>query len=273
MGARCFEVTFEELPRLWGKLSGWQRLSYTTIGTYYLVGFTQFFFTLVPFFFFATGIMPARMSFVDFIVKGGPIAIFGTSIYLYVQNWMCQPSTERGIHWRGMVLKFACWPVFLMGLLLSLINAEIPYIPTAKKAVTGYFTPFARPLVVQSVLFVLTVTAVLLHRRYFMDETALIFTYEKVWGMIAFSLAAFLMALGGILAAMEANHITVEEPWQNVDLSMISVPKVHKRIAYALHRNARMSELASAPGGGGEITEWYSKLNYYDILNASVCIL
>ena len=51
-----FEVTFVEMPKLFRKLTGWQRISYLTIGTYYLSGATSFFFTIIPFLFFFTGI-------------------------------------------------------------------------------------------------------------------------------------------------------------------------------------------------------------------------
>lgn len=219
-----FEVTFVELPRLFRKLTGWQRLSYLTIGTYYLVGFTQFFFTLLPFVFFFTGVLPARMSFVGFLEHGIPVALLGTAIYLYVQRWMCHPGTERGLHWRGMVLKYACWPVFFLGFLLSVVNADIPYIPTAKKAVVGYFTPFARPLVAHILLFAATVGGIVVYRRYFLSESELLFTAEKTWGMIAFSALAVLMSLGGVLAALEAGRMTEEEPWSEVDLDAITVP-------------------------------------------------
>jgi cellulose synthase (UDP-forming) len=216
-----FEVTFAEIPRLFLKLSFWQKISYLSIGTYYFVGATQFFFTLIPFLFFFTGILPARMSFVDFVLHGFSVAIFAILIYLYVQRWMCDPDTERGIHWRGMVLKFASWPVFLMGFVLSLVNTDIPYIPTAKKAVTGYFTPFARPLVVQAVLFIITVFSVLSYRRFFTPESMLILSAEKVWGMIAFAFIAFIMAVGGILAALEAHSLKEEEPWADIELKKI----------------------------------------------------
>jgi len=216
-----FEVTFAEIPRLFSKLSFWQKLSYFSIGTYYFVGATQFFFTILPFIFFFTGVLPARMSFVDFVVHGSFVAIFAIFIYLYVQRWMCDPSTERGIHWRGMVLKFACWPVFLLGFSLSVIDKDIPYIPTAKKAVTGYFTPFARPLVIQSLLFIITVFCVFTYRRFFMPESMLLLSAEKVWGMVAFAFIAFVMAVGGVLAALEAQNLTEEEPWSKIDLNNI----------------------------------------------------
>ena len=211
-----FEVVFMELPKLFGKLSFWQKLSYFTIGTYYLVGASQFIFTLIPFLFFLTGILPARMEFADFVIFGAPVILCAIVIYLYVQRWLCDPATERGLHWRGMILKFACWPVFLMGFALAIVNAEIPYIPTAKKAVIGYTTPYIRPLVAQIVAFVGVVFSVLTYRRFYMPESDLNASAEKTWGMIFFAFLAFVMASGGVYAALEARRMKSEEPWKNV---------------------------------------------------------
>lgn len=216
-----FEVTFMELPRLYRKLTGWQRISYFTIGTYYLVGLTQFIFTLIPFLYFFTGIMPAHMEFADFIVYGSPVVLCAIAIYLFVQRWMCDTSTERGLHWRGMILKFACWPVFLMGFVLAVVNAEIPYIPTAKKAVTGYITPFVRPMVIHIGLFLIAIGGIIFYRKYYMPEGELVGSAERTWGMIAFAFLAFIMAVGGVYAALEARKMKVEEPWNNVDIKQL----------------------------------------------------
>jgi cellulose synthase (UDP-forming) len=216
-----FEVTFEEIPRLFWKLSFWQKWSYLTIGTYYFVGATQFFFMLIPFLYFFTGITPAEMSFVDFVVRGLPIVVISLAIYSFVQRWMSHPETERGLHWRGMILKFACWHVFFLGFLLSVVNAEIPYIPTAKKAVIGYFTPFARPHVVHIALFLMTITGIFVQRRFFIPESELVISAEQSWGMMAFGFITFLLAMGGVFAALEAHRLKVVSPWESIDLTQI----------------------------------------------------
>ncbi|HSH66694.1 MAG TPA: glycosyltransferase family 2 protein [Bacteroidia bacterium] len=216
-----FEVTFVEIPRLFRKLSGWQRLSYTTIGTYYLTGINSFFFTIIPFLFFFTNILPAQMNFSEFAIQGSIVAFFGIVIYLFVQQWMCHPQAEGGLHWRGMILKYACWPVFFLGFLLAIVNAEIPYIPTAKKAVRGYFTPFARPLVLHLILFMFAVVMVFAVRRFYIPESQLIFTAEKTWAMLGFAFIAFIMSCGGVLAALEASYLKDENPWDKVDLTTI----------------------------------------------------
>jgi cellulose synthase (UDP-forming) len=163
------------------------------------------------------------MSFAEFVIHGSTVAIIAILIYLYVQKWMCHPETERGLHWRGMVLKFACWPVFFLGFLLAVVDADIPYIPTAKKAVTGSITPFARPLIIHSFLFILSVFFVLNHRRFFMPEGELVLTAERTWGMIAFAFIAFVLSIGGIFAAWEAKNLKAEDAWDNVDLKNIKL--------------------------------------------------
>ena len=212
------EVLFAEVPRLLKKLSFWQRISYITIGTYYLEGVITLLYLIIPFLYLIFGVVPAKMYFIDFLRYGIPILIFSVAIYLYVQRWMCDPQVERGLHWRGMVLKFACWPVFFLGFILSVVDAEIPYIPTAKQAVIGKISPFMKPLVVHVVIFVLTLIFVIYKRRYFVPDATLVLTSERTYGMICFAIIPFLLALGGIFAAIESRSLKAEDPWSSIDI-------------------------------------------------------
>lgn len=211
------EVLFDEYPRLVKKLSFWQRISYFLIGTYYMVGATFFLFFLIPYVYFWTGILPASMSFSEFVIHILPIGIFGMSIYLFVQSWLCDPPTERGLHWRGTVLKYACWPVYFMGFLLSLIKAEIPFIPTAKTAAIGRVSPFVRPLILQLLIYVGTFLYTIYNRRYLMPEADLGITSEITWGMMFFATVAIVMVVGGIYTSLEATYLHAQNPWEKVD--------------------------------------------------------
>jgi len=217
------EMLFAELPRLWKKLSVWQRLSYLSIGTYYLSGLTLFMFIAFPYLFFWLNVLPAHMDFLEFLLHWTPMALISVLVYLYVQQWLCHPGAERGLHWRGMFLKFACWPVFLRGFLLSLWNADIPFIPTAKKAVSG-FTPFVRPMIWHQLLFLVTLVYVIIIRKYYTPETSLALTSSEIWGMVAFAAIAFVMTFGGLWAAVQSRKIKAEEPWKEVDLDEIKTP-------------------------------------------------
>lgn len=219
-----FEVTFVEIPKLFKKLTGWQRISYITIGTYYLNGVITCFFTLFPFFYFLTGITLTNIPFAEFISRGGMIIIIAIAIYLYVQKWMSDTKSERGLHFKGMILKFACWPVFFLGFLLSVVNADIPYIPTAKKASIGSISPFARPLYIIIFLYITTLTVLFFYRKFHMSEYDLLETREAVWSMIGFASVSFIMSIVGIYAASESKRMKAEDCWDFVDLTQINIP-------------------------------------------------
>lgn len=215
------EVLFAEVPMLFKKLSFWQKLSYITIGTYYLEGFVTLLYLLIPFLFFWTGLLPAQMYFIEFLYYGLPIVFFSIWIYFHVQRWLCDPTSEQGLHWRGMVMKFACWPVYLMGFVLSLVDKEIPYIPTAKQAVVGKISPFAKPLLVQIAVFILTLAWILYDRINLLTEVEVIASYEITYGMLAFASIPFLLACAAMYAVWESSKLTSESPWEEVDLNQI----------------------------------------------------
>jgi cellulose synthase (UDP-forming) len=62
---------------------------------------------------------------------------------------------------------------------------------------------------------------VLLYRRFWMAESQIIFTAEKTWSMIGFAFVAFLMSVGGVLAALESWKMKEEDPWDHVNLESI----------------------------------------------------
>ena len=216
-----YEVAFTELPRLAGRLTWRQRLSYLTIGTYYLFGVTTPFFLLVPYLFLWTGVQPATMRFAEFLSTGAPVAVVGAIFYLVMQRWLCDPASERGIHWRGMMLKIACWPVFLAGTVLAVLHAEIPYIPTPKEAVRGRFLRLAWPQLVLVGLYAVTVAHVVVMRAHATSEGSLELSAEAIWGMIAFATLPVFAALGALYAAWEARHPRADAPWDAVDVNGI----------------------------------------------------
>ena len=216
-----YEVAFSELPRLARSLTWRQRLSYLAIGTYYLFGVTTPLFLLIPYLFLWFGVQPAAMRFSEFITVVAPVGIVGTVIYALMQRWLCDPATERGTHWRGMVLKIACWPVFLAGTLLAIVRADVPYIPTAKEAVRGRFLRLAWPQLMLIVLYAVTVTRVLSVRAFRTPEGALELSAEAVWGMIAFATVPVLSSLGAVYAAWQSRRAPANAPWDEVDVATI----------------------------------------------------
>jgi cellulose synthase (UDP-forming) len=216
-----YEVLFTELPAAFRSLSWRQRLSYATIGTYYAFGVTTLFYLVIPYLYLWSGLQPARMRFEEFITHGAPVALMGVLVYLYTQRWLCHPGHERGLHWRGMMLKVACWPVFLVGTVLAIVRAEIPYIPTAKEARTGRFLRLAWPHLLLAAVYMGTLAYTLHWRLYRAPEAALVLTAEAVWAMIAFATLAVVLASGGIVAAWHARTAPADAAWDVVDVDSI----------------------------------------------------
>ena len=216
------EVLFTEVPKLFRKLSFWQKLSYITIGTYYIEGIISLVYILIPFLYFWTGILPARMFFIEFLYYGFPVLLFSVWIYFHVQRWLTHPAHEQGFHWRGMVMKFACWPVYFMGFVLSVLVKDIPYIPTAKQAVIGKISPFAKPHIYHIILFLITLAWVIYERISLMSEVRLISTTEITYGMLAFAFIPFVLAILSMYAVWESSRLTPESPWEIIDLRKLT---------------------------------------------------
>ncbi len=211
-----FEVAFSVLPPVWSRLRFWQKLSYSVISTYYLTGVMMLLFILIPFIYFFTGLKPANMHFTSFALMIFPVLLINVVMYLYHQRWLCHPAMEHGLHWRGMIMKLACTPVFVLGFVLSLFNARIPYIPTAKQAVVGQWSPFLWPLLLHCLLFTAVVSTELFIRYTFMQPDELVFTAELTWGMIFFAAIPFVMSFAGLITGIASQYLKPEDPWTRV---------------------------------------------------------
>lgn len=213
-----FDVLFEDIPKAVKGFSFWQKVSYFSTGTYYFCGLTTFFFILVPLLYFFGGIIPGNMVFTEFIQKFIPILLVGTTMYFYMQRFLCDQATEKGFHWKSMILKYACWPVYVYAFILALRKKKIPYIPTAKTAQKQFLTPYVKPLVVYCALFIIGMIAIYINRRFFMPESELFLSVQKTWGMIGFSLIAFVMSAISVFIAYEATYLKEDDPWTHIDI-------------------------------------------------------
>jgi cellulose synthase (UDP-forming) len=214
-----FELLFDEFPYVIRNLSFWQKVSYLSIGTYYLFGTLTFFFVLVPYFYFFLRLIPANMDIFEFIQKGVVILLAAISIYAYVQKFLVDKKTESGIHWRGMILKFSTVPIFFYAFILTLQKKKIPYIPTAKTADQNFYTVFLLPLILYIIVFVMTGLGEYLYRRFYMPESELYFTRQMTWGMLSFGFIVFIQAVTGIYFAWQASKIKVENAWERIQIN------------------------------------------------------
>ena len=213
-----YEILFTELPVLFSKLTWRQRLSYLMIGTYYLCGVTTFTYLVIPYLYLWLGIQPASMPFGGFIFSVLPVGLLGGLVYLYAQRWLCHAEHEKGLHWRGLILKVGSWPIYLLGTILAIMKKDIPYIPTSKEAKTGRFLSLAWPHVVVAVLYVLTVVRVVWDRLVDTPRAELVLTAEVVWGMVAFATMTVVMTSGVFYAAWKTTRPIPGMAWDAVDV-------------------------------------------------------
>ena len=216
-----YEVAFAELPRLFGRLGWRQRLSYLTVGSYYFCGLTTGVFVVLPYVYLWTGLQPAAMRFGEFLTAVAPLGLSALVMYLLVQRWLCHPSGERGLHWRGLVLKLTCWPVYLAGTVLAVVGADLPYVPTAKRAARRSFLRLAWPSLLLLGAFGVTVVRTLYTRLVVIPEAALALSAEAVWGMIAFASVPVLASIGALHAAWQARSPRPGAPWDAVDVERL----------------------------------------------------
>ncbi|HUF30513.1 MAG TPA: glycosyltransferase [Gemmatimonadaceae bacterium] len=131
-----FQVLFGLMPRLFWKLPGWERLRYVVSSTYYLIGVAIAINLLLPIVFLFTGIWAVEQPIQSYVLRLVPFITMFLLLHLLSQRWMRHRS-ERGLQWRGMLLKLGTWPVYLMALAFAVAGAKVPYLPTAKTRQRG----------------------------------------------------------------------------------------------------------------------------------------
>lgn len=196
-----YDVLFREYPRAFRRLNWYYRISYLMIGTYYLVGLTALIYLSVPLLYLWLGRQPAVFLLSEYIQHAVPVGAFGIAIYRFSQRWMCDPRRERGLHWRGMLLKIGTWNIYLKALALALTGKTVPYIPTAKERRRGRLWTLAR--VPGAILAISVITlAWTVHRQlYVVPESEVLITTEATFGMMGFAIVNAVLMGGRLYAA------------------------------------------------------------------------
>lgn len=196
-----YEVLLKEYPRAFSRLTLHQRLAYLMIGTYYLVGLTSLIYMAIPLIYLLTGVQPAAMFVSEWLPRALPVGVAGVVIYLYSQRWLIDPRRERGLHWRGTLLKVGAWSVYLRGLWLALRGVAVPYIPTPKERRRGNFLKLVAVPAGIAIISALTAGWTIYRRLYLQPESSVRITTEVVFGMLFFMLTNVLFMSGRIWAA------------------------------------------------------------------------
>jgi cellulose synthase (UDP-forming) len=196
-----YDVLLREYPRAFRSLTPYQKISYFMIGSYYLVGVTSLIFLSVPLIYLLLGAQPAVFLLSEYLQHGVPVGAFGVAIYMLSERWLCDPERERGIHWRGTLLKIGSWNIYLHGLLLALLGIAVPYIPTAKERRRASFWRLARVPLTIMVLSALALAWTAYMQLYVVPESEVLITTEVTLGMVTFALMNVVLMSGRLYAA------------------------------------------------------------------------
>jgi cellulose synthase (UDP-forming) len=196
-----YEVLFREYPRAFRRLTAYQKISYFMIGSYYLVGVTALIFLAVPLMYLLFGKQPAVFLLSEYVTHALPVGVFGTAVYLFAERWMCDRPRERGVHWRGMLLKIGAWNIYLKGLALAVMGIAVPYIPTAKERRRGRFWTLARLPLLLLAISVLALVWTGYAQLYVLPESEVLITTEVTIGMVFFTVMNAVLMSGRLYAA------------------------------------------------------------------------
>jgi cellulose synthase (UDP-forming) len=215
-----YEVAFTEIPRLWKALTWRQRIAYLTIGTYYLFGLSSALYLVLPYLYLWTAAQPTHMRFAGFLLAVAPVGAIGAAIYFYAQRWFCDRAAERGLQWRGLLLKIACWPVFALGTVLAIARIDLPYVPTSKQGIRRRFLRLAWPHFALLGLYAVTLAHVI-RARILSENAWLDRSPEAVWGMTLFATLPVIATLGALRAAWQSTRLPADDAWTGIDVSAI----------------------------------------------------
>ena len=214
-----YEVLFAEI-RAARRLTWRQRLAYLTIGTYYLCGPATVVYLVLPYLFLWAGVHAATMRLDDFLAVAMPVGAAGVLLHLVMQRWLCDPAHEFGLQWRGFLLKIGSWPIYLVGTVLALLRADVPYTPTAKQAMRGRFLRLAAPHLALVAIYAVTTLRVV-QMRLLGPEESLGVPAEAVWGMLAFATVPAVASAGALAAAWQARTPARGAAWDAVDVDAL----------------------------------------------------
>lgn len=195
------DVLFREYPRAFRRLTAHQKISYLMIGSYYVVGLTTLIYLSIPLIYLWLGAQPAAILLADYLKHAIPIGILGAAVYRFVQRWLCDPTRERGWHWRGTLLKIGSWNVFLRGLVLAIRGVEVPYIPTRKERHRGRFWTLARVPLITIALSIITIVWTVIRQLFLVPESEVLITTEVTVGMVIFLMINIVLMSGRVYAA------------------------------------------------------------------------
>lgn len=127
-----FDLWVKVYPKLFKKLTGRQKIHYGILPMHYLSGLIILFTFLIPILSLVFSTTPWKGNIVDFLLVIAPVAASAILIRTYIQKWVIEKK-ERGFHIIGGLLHINTWWIYLTGLIYTILDRKVPYLPTPKE--------------------------------------------------------------------------------------------------------------------------------------------
>ena len=152
-----FDLQFKVYPKLFKKLSPRQKIHFGILPLHYLSGVMYLINFLIPVIALLLSTTPWRGNIIDFALAILPLAFSALLIRAFVQKWVIEKE-ERGFHITGGLLQINTWWIYILGLLYTIVNKRVPYLPTPKE---NEFNTNLKIVIPNAVVAVISVFAII----------------------------------------------------------------------------------------------------------------
>lgn len=127
-----FDLWVKVFPKIFSKLTGRQRIHYGILPMHYLSGVIILFTFLIPILSLLFSTTPWKGNIIDFALVLLPVGASSVLIRTFIQKWVIEKK-ERGFHLVGGLLHINTWWIYILGLVYTIIDKKVPYLPTPKE--------------------------------------------------------------------------------------------------------------------------------------------
>ncbi|WP_019988030.1 glycosyltransferase [Rudanella lutea] len=237
-----FELLVTTLPRVFGGLTGRQKIHYLTLPLYYLLGVVQLIDLLIPICSLVMMRLPIKLDLVLFAMVYTPLLLTGFLIRQFAQRWLIERH-EAGFHLLGGILAGGTWWVYVLGFVYTLFRVRVPYIPTPKDDRPRN----NRVLILPNLLMVLATLGAITYSIYHYGRFALNNTYSQL--MIGFGLVNVLMLSTNVLIGQELFWARLGNRLQALSTGNMAVWRMRIaawKVRYGLYYGLRLSAIPLA---------------------------
>ncbi|NJW54178.1 glycosyltransferase [Salinimicrobium oceani] len=128
-----FDLLFKVYPKVFNQLTTRQKIHFGILPLHYLSGVMYLINFLIPIIALVFSITPWEGNLADFFLALLPVAFSAMLIRTFIQKWVIEKE-ERGFHLTGGLLQINTWWIYILGLVYTIINKNVLYLPTPKQS-------------------------------------------------------------------------------------------------------------------------------------------